>query len=423
MLYGIDLSGDKPEITETPVAKTFGMIDMYRDINASAKQHQVEEQLSVLESRAGEVISTIRKAFEAGKEDVWITRPQRDILRKFLFIMKYRGKRFHKRYFHEKAEDYNENDRERMLKYMKDKGITRPIDVWFDNIKGILDLKMDPELAWMENIQKRIYPDDAKWFCNNVQQFSMALITPKEPEDEFLLTQNAYSIHEGYETQRLNPTTRKMECVAYTEFHLFAPISPRLMIVLRSIMLPVPEEDADPSIREWRESFYQANAIQHDHPELVGKLLRDLPIGKARNSYSEIVNGKTVRSHDRPLGISDKFGFRFFSIPENYVQVINKVMLQECYGIDRVVFNSKAAAYKTIQKYLEDCNAFEPDVLRIQATKKLREAIKLLAEMLPPQEPKPEPEPAVKNKMPEDKLHILLTKDSKMKEIYMKLSK
>jgi hypothetical protein len=107
VLYGINLCGEEPTITETTVAKTFGMMDMYRDLGASTKQHRVEEQLSVLESQAGEIIGTIRKAFEAEKDDVWMTRTQRDTLRKFLFIMKYRGSRFHRRYFHENAEDYS----------------------------------------------------------------------------------------------------------------------------------------------------------------------------------------------------------------------------------------------------------------------------------------------------------------------------
>lgn len=117
-------------------------MDMYRDLEASTKQHQVEEQLSVLKSQAGEVINSIRKSFEAGKPDVWVKRPQLSTLRKFLFIMKYRGSRFHKRYFHQTADDYNDNDKEEMLKYMKERAFKKPIDVWFDNIKGILDANM-----------------------------------------------------------------------------------------------------------------------------------------------------------------------------------------------------------------------------------------------------------------------------------------
>lgn len=105
------------------MAKTFGMMDMYRDLEASTKQHQVEEQLSVLKSQAGEVINSIRKSFEAGKPDVWVKRPQLSTLRKFLFIMKYRGSRFHKRYFHQTADDYNDNDKRRDAEIYERAGI------------------------------------------------------------------------------------------------------------------------------------------------------------------------------------------------------------------------------------------------------------------------------------------------------------
>lgn len=428
MVFGIDLSDSEPKITETPVAKTFGMIDMYRDPTASSKQHQIEEELSILESRAGEVISTIRKAFEAGKKEIWINRTQRDVLRKFLFIMKYRNKGFHQRYFHQTAEEYCENDKEKMMKYMKDKGFRRPIDVWFDNIKGILDLNMDAGLVWMEKIQKRIYPDDADWFCNNVQQFYMAFVTPEEKENEFLLTQNAYSIHEGHETQRHDLETGKMECRAYTELHVFAPISPKLLIVLRTFMLPVPEEDKDDEIREWREAVYQANAIQHDQPaELIGRVLRDLPIGKAKNSYSDNVNGRVVPINGSPRGPSDSFGFRFFPISEDFVGRINGIMLEQSYMIDLIVFNDKAATFKTIERYLNSRSAIGLDADQIRGILKLGKAAELLAASLPVEESSdPMSSSKLRSKMretlAEDKLYELFAEDEKMKEIYTKLS-
>jgi hypothetical protein len=158
-------------------------------------------------------------------------RPQRDILRKFLFIMKYRGKRFHKRYFHDTAEAYDENDQERMLAYMAKKLFKKQIDVWFDNIKGILELKMDYGMEWMKVIRENL-SDDAEWFINNTQQFYMALCTPSTSGEEFLLTQNAYSIHEGSSSDVWDPVSMKLVPHAYTEFHVFAPVAPRLIIVL-----------------------------------------------------------------------------------------------------------------------------------------------------------------------------------------------
>lgn len=423
MLYGINLAGEESEITETSVARTFGMMDMYRDLGVSTKQHQVEEQLSVLESRAGEIISTIRKAFEAGKADVWITRTQRDTLRKFLFIMKYRGSRFHRRYFHDSIDGYDANDKETMLRYMKERGIQKPIDVWFDNIKGILELKMDYGMEWMEKLKKRIYPDDAEWFINNVQGFYMALVTPTSKEDEFLLTQNAYSIHEGATTTRFNPVTGKKESSVYTEFHLFAPIAPRLLIVLRTLILPVPEEDFDDTIRKAREMLYKASVAQHYRPEGVGLLLRNLPIGKALNSYSKIVDGRLFPINGGPTGANDRFGFQFFSIPEEYVNKINGIMLEESHRIDLIVFNNKATAYKTLEHYLARRSEFDTDIGRVRAIKRLKHAAKLLAAALPTQEiPNLRQNPS-REEVPEDKVHALFIQDNEAKELYFELSK
>lgn len=405
------------------MAKTFGMIDMYRDVSASTKQHHIEEQLSVLESRAGEVISTIRKAFEAEKTEVWITRTQRDILRKFLFIMKYRSSGFHSRYCHDDADDYDSDDREKMLKHMKERGIKKPIDVWFDNIKGILDLKMDCGLEWMEKLSKRIYPDDAEWFINNVQQFYMALVTPTNPDDEFLLTQNAYSIHEGAETEKFNPVTGKMECSAYTEFHLFAPIAPRLLIVLRTFLLPVPEEDFNETIREWREAAYKVSMEPHLHPEAAGLFLRDLPIRKALNSYSKIVDGRYVLLNAGPIGASDRFGFRFFPLSGEYVNKINGIMLEESHRIDLIVSNNKATTYKTLQHYLASYNRFEISNDRAKGRMKLRQAATLLASASSSQE-FPETLPSLSNgALPKDKLYALFIQEEKAKKLYLELSK
>jgi hypothetical protein len=43
VLYGINLAGEEVELTETTVAKTFGMMDMYRDLGKATKQHEGEE--------------------------------------------------------------------------------------------------------------------------------------------------------------------------------------------------------------------------------------------------------------------------------------------------------------------------------------------------------------------------------------------
>jgi hypothetical protein len=354
MLHTINLAGATAELTETPVSRTFGLTDMYRDFADATNQHYLEEQLSRLESRAGETISKIRKAFEAGERDIWITRLDRDVLRKFLFIMKYRGSTAHKRFYHQGTESYSADDREKLLKYMREKGYQKPVDVWFANIKAILELKMDPKGEWMTELKKCVYPDDAEWCIMHMQMMYLALCTPSGQDDEFLLTENAYSIHEGPVSLNIDQATGESTVTCYTEFHVFAPISPKLIIVLRSFVLPVAEEDTNENIRRYRETMFQLNAIQHNDPLTANSMFEDLPVTKARNSYTRVVDGRLVLldGEDGSHRSDHKFCFRFFPISTEHVNKMNRVMLNESYKISTIVFKSQLGLRKTLEYYL-----------------------------------------------------------------------
>jgi Protein of unknown function (DUF4238) len=378
MLYAIDLTGAEPQINETPVARTFGKMDMYRDFANAPNQHEVEQKLSRLESSAAQVIQKIRKDYEAQKNEIWISRSERDTLRKFLFIMKYRGSGFHRRFYHQLPDEYSEDDSEQLRNYMREKGYNRPVDVWFDNIKVLVDLKMDPEMKWTTELVERIYPDDAMWAIANMQMMYLSICTPSSQEDEFLLTENAYSIHEGPNSPR-----------AYTEFHVFAVISPKLIMVLRSFLLPVPEEDRDPEINEWRQKLYALNAAQHIDPSRANSCLQDLPVRKACNSYTSVVNGRItyIDGKDRKLRPDDKFCFKFFPITTTHVNKINAIMLEESPSISTIALKSKPSARKTLEFYLTTpiiqnelgMKVFEMlDDPRLACFKKLEQAAKQL---------------------------------------------
>jgi hypothetical protein len=94
VLHCINLEGTQPELVERKVSRTFGIQDLYLDAAKTGKEQHIEELLSRLEARAAEVITKIRKAFERGDQEVALLRGERDIVRKFVFIMKYRGTNF-----------------------------------------------------------------------------------------------------------------------------------------------------------------------------------------------------------------------------------------------------------------------------------------------------------------------------------------
>jgi hypothetical protein len=101
-----DLLADPPTICEKPVKRILGQINMYQDTSKPTEQQQhVETHFSVLEARASQVFRKITKAFERKKADLWLTRSERNLLRRFLLLLEYRGDGFRRRFFHQNPED------------------------------------------------------------------------------------------------------------------------------------------------------------------------------------------------------------------------------------------------------------------------------------------------------------------------------
>ena len=323
------------------VGDTFGIVDMYRDFEkAGPDQQKLERELSVLESAAGEVVARVMKTYEAGKKEVQLIRKDVDILRRFLFIMMYRNSSFGKR-FEKSKEDYDSDDRESMLEYMDRRGFKTPRDVWFANIRAFLEVKLDEDwVKGMEELSKRAYPMDARWFFMHLKAFFIAFCTPKRTDDEFVLTQNVYSVYEG-------PTSAG----PWTDYHRFAPVSSKIMIVMRSALLPcVGVKDEDDN----RQMLLDWNKSMHLDPTQAGSCLEDLPVSKARNNYSQVIDGKvkplpTKMSRDKHI-----FYFPFFHLDHEHVQKINIICLENASDTAAMVYKLQGSLRTALEFYLTD---------------------------------------------------------------------
>jgi hypothetical protein len=350
VIRNLDLLAEPPTICEKPVKRILGQMNMYQDTSKEAKHQQhVEQLLSKLETQASIIFRKITKAFEQKEAGIWLMRPERDLLRKFLFLLKYRGDGFRRRFFHQNPEDYNADDRELVLEYMAAHGFERPLDVWFHNIKTIIEADMDPQDMWVLKLRKRMYPDDAMWFFSHVSTYYMAICTPSNPDDEFILTDNSYNIFEGPNGFAKDIKTGEVGAVGYTPLHKFAPVSPKLMILLRCNFLPDPLEDADKEAKQMRD-FERSLAC----PFGVESLLGDLPIHKATNSYSRVVDGRItlVSGEDGKLRKDHKFCFNFFQINSTQVHTINAILLDNVASCTSVVFESQQSFARTLEWYL-----------------------------------------------------------------------
>ena len=375
VVRSVDLTSNPPVICEKPINRILGQMDMYDDKTKSGKeQRRIEEVLGRLENQAALAFTKIKKAYaehqerqgEEGEREqpehmgaACLTRSERDCIRKFLYILKYRGLMDHQRYNHQMPGAYVAEDREYMHEFMDEKLYERPLNVWLDNIKQIIDMDMDLEYDWAHELTKRMYPEDAMMFFMHSEMFYMCICTPANPDDEFLLTDNSYNVFEGPNTFIRNKQTGKVQQSLFAPLHMFAPVSPKLMIVLRNALLPNPLEDADEEIRREREMERRIDlgAFSED---LRKSLLADLPVAKARNNYSKVIDGRltVIPGWDGKKKKEDRFYFDFFPIDRRHVNTINSVFLGNLGPSTSVIFETTATFARTLDWFLTSPSSF-----------------------------------------------------------------
>jgi hypothetical protein len=356
MVNVVSLDNDPPKIGTKLVREILGQEDMYKDDSMFSKKEQmrIETKLGVIEQAASRIIAKVADAHEAGQNEITLSRYDKDVLRKFLFVMKYRGVNFFNRFNHKTAKEYNSDDRDAFLDYMRAKGFKRPLDVWFDNLTKIIDMPMDPAGEWTQELFDIIYPGDAVWLFTNIRTMYLAFVTPSDLSEEFILTENSFGIHEGPVSCSVDRLTGKHKTTAYTEFHVLCVISPHLAMVLRHNFLPEPLEDKDIIVRDGKKEELAMNAQFHHDPDHATSLLQDLPVAKARNSYTVVRNERLelARGADGVPRAADTFRFRFFRLESVHVQTINAVMLDQAHEISTLVFKSKTALRRALEFYL-----------------------------------------------------------------------
>jgi hypothetical protein len=330
---------------------------MYKDSSKFTPndQHYIEKKLGEIEQAASRIITRVVVAHAKGEVEVSLSRTDKDQLRKYLFVMKYRSPIFFKRFNHQTAEEYDSDDRATFLKYMQAKRFKKPLDVWFDNLTKVIDAPMDPDGRWIMTLRETIYPPDALWLFMMFRSMHLAFVTPSDPEEEFILTENAFSIHEGPTSYSTNRVTGKQTIKVYTEYHMLSIISPNLAVVLRNNSMPEPLEDADPEICRQKRSDLAGQMQQHTDPKYAHSLLLDLPVAKARTQHT-LVYKCWMLSGDGDVEsprANDTFHFTFFQLENKHTQIINTIMLDQAHHSSAIIFKSRAALRTALEFYLD----------------------------------------------------------------------
>ncbi|PTB44947.1 hypothetical protein M441DRAFT_302523 [Trichoderma asperellum CBS 433.97] len=356
---------DPFSLEECLVKRVCGLENMYENPEKPVNvRPRLEKQFGEFEGRASRIYRQIINAYKNGNQHVWLGRVEKDVLRKFMALLTFRGNQYYQRYNVDSMQEYHEDDKEILQAYMSKHGFTKPVDVWLQGLEKIIDLDMDLNIAaeddeedgedWEQRIRERIYSPIAEMFIEHMSAMYMAICTPASDDEEFILTENCYNVTEGQTTAYYDSLTGKHVTLS-PRFHMFAPISPRLIIVLRSNHLPDPLEDADPISKCWRQ-FNRLLFFGSQYGRGPKSILEDLPIRKAMNNYMDVVNGMLAPRHgwNQQLGMSDRFRFTIFQIPTRHVQTINGLLIDHAFHGSRIIFDRKDVFLDLMEWYLTE---------------------------------------------------------------------
>lgn len=237
---------------------------------------------------------------------------------------------------------------------MAEKGFTTPRDVWLHNLRAILSLDMDAEGKWMTRLSDLMFPADAAMFIFHAEHSYIAFCTPEKNDEEFILTDQGYNLFEGPTHNTFCVETGDYMGETYLCFHEFAPVSPRLIIILRSNTLPEALEDKDSKVKKARQRMLDAASAQFPEPENVKSILEDLPVAKAMNSYARVVNSRLelAPGESGTPQCRDTFTFRFWPISTNHMNIITSIFLDNFLHCNSIVFGSRIPFRQTLEAYM-----------------------------------------------------------------------
>ncbi|KAL7911827.1 hypothetical protein GGI35DRAFT_300050 [Trichoderma velutinum] len=357
---------DEFSLEESPVRRTCGLENMYEDTGNLLKDHgHLEKKLAGLESTASFIYRKIIKIYKNGKDRIWLTRKEDDFLRKFMFLLTLRSVQYHRKYNLDSALEYDGDDRVWLQEYMEAYGFTKPIDVWLQSLETIIDLEIDLDGNWNELIKERIYFPIADLFIDHMNKMHMTICTPNNHAEEFVLTENCCNVNEGripaYQNENMINHLDLAPC-----FHKFAPISPKLMIVLRYNLLPEPLEGASLVATARRQAQTQ-KYVETQFSNGTKSMLGDLPIRRAKNTSMEEVNGGLVPRTERSQKSCecDNFCFTIFKISAQHVRTINGLLINLAFHGLRIIFLKKKAFLELITWFLA-----EPCIVGTKLTEK-----------------------------------------------------
>lgn len=331
-----DLASESLEIR--PIAATYGIRNLYRDVKDPKDIDDVEKKLSMLEGEAMEVIDALHQL--QGPRTILLSPVEVESLRKYLFLVQFRSSALSRSYF---QEDHPENARvHNWIKHFKQThGMSSEIDVMLFAMRYYLDTPHSQILQDAdESIKthglpmrnKHLHPDvDATTedfhiiTYRNRSDFYYPCIWEAADGEEFVLGNSSFGLCEGF-----------IGSAPYV--HRVFVVSPRIAFILRSRMVH----------------------MLHQKPFTKGILIRNSNLADIRNANNDppiAISSQNVAEESEltqyPAATIDQFEFSVTKLTSSQTFELNRLILSNVRPGGAVGFLSKQSALSTLQKYLK----------------------------------------------------------------------
>ncbi|KAM6494539.1 hypothetical protein JOM56_010900 [Amanita muscaria] len=305
------------ELEVRPLARVYGVANLYRDVKNIKNANDLEEQLSRLENDSASVVKTIHDSL--GRREFQIKRKALESLRKFLFIMFYRKAALASSYYDENNPE-NAPLAEWVRHVKKNNALNSREEVWLYFLRFFLatphqDLISRAEMAMKNHGIAVIFPSNL----------------PESAMNEYATFDYA-SIASALFLGIVEAADGKEFVMSDNSFGLFV-VSPRVALLLRR--------------NECRAEFLGSTFVNSD--------LIDIQIEPPQVEYLGEKAGlspeELTKHRASPNAQNDVYHFRIVKLTTKQTQQLNDVVLLNVKEKGSVTFLTRATMLKTLQDY------------------------------------------------------------------------
>jgi hypothetical protein len=332
-----------------PIAKAYGIVNMYRDDRNPENVDHLEQGLALLENGAAQSIQHIHAALEAGRHQVSMKRKELETIRKFLYLMHYRRVSLLSSYFDE-DDPQNAPLKDYFRSFYRKHKLRNKDDFWLYGLKYMLDTphhdivgtgeriqeKYGGERAMLLMLMTRVDPDIENYQAVDYTAMANTLflgIWEAPPGEEFIVGSNSFGLWEGV-------------LDGFPEIHRIFVVSPRIALILRNNILAA----------QIIETVTARASIQSG--------LVDVPMSHATSTYAGFLPladpedlGALARElwkyRQTPAAQKDNFTFTITRLTKKQTYALNYVILLNLENKGDLTFASPTAMAKTLQYYLQ----------------------------------------------------------------------